>query len=409
MTRIVPASPGPGWDRPTTWIAIALLAASLAMVAFSLASLVLPGSAALPDRPDLISFLTTLSMFVALPTVGAILAILRPRNPIGWLFLVSGAGFILGIFSTEYVGRALDAGANLPAVELVDWMGAWAWTLSFGLAVIWIPMLFPDGHLPGPRWRPFGWFAAVVVVTVTVSAAVTPDAQSGYTGRLANPLGVGGPIGTVAAAVNTVGLPLAAVLCLVSFASLVVRFRRAREVERQQLKWFLFAAGFLFIAIIAAVATQALVTWYALELGVAALPVAAGLAVLRYRLYEIDRIISRTVSYAIVSGLLVAVFAGVILLLQGVLAPVHAGPDDRRRGLDAGRLCRVPAAPATRPDGRRPAVQSRRATTPNGRSRRSRRGCGTTSISPASIRMSALCWNRRSLRPASASGCALGR
>ena len=197
--------------------------------------------------------------------------------------------------------------------------------LAFGLAVIWIPLLFPDGHLPGPRWRPFAWVAAVTVGAVTIAAAIAPDAQSGYSGKLLNPVGVGGPVGALAAAVNAVGLPLAAVLCLVALGSLVVRFRRARGVERQQLKWFLFAAGFLFAAILVTLATQAQAAWYALELGMAALPVAAGLAVLRYRLYEIDRIISRTVSYGFVTAILVAAYAGAILLLQGPLGTVTGG------------------------------------------------------------------------------------
>ena len=125
-TRVASSNTTRWWKHPSAWIAVAFLVASVAMVAFSFASLVLPGGDALPDRPDLANFLTTVSVFVALPTVGAILAILRPRNPIGWLFLVSGAGFILGIFSTEYVGRAVYAGANLPGVQLIDWMGTWA-------------------------------------------------------------------------------------------------------------------------------------------------------------------------------------------------------------------------------------------------------------------------------------------
>jgi hypothetical protein len=312
----------PHWRRPSAWLAIALLALSYAMVGFSIVSLFAPGSSALPDRPDLLNFLATVSVFVTMPTVGAILAILRPRNPIGWLFLVGGFGFISGIFSTEYVGRAVDVGVPLPGFVLVDWIGAWASGLAFALLLIWVPLLFPDGQLPGPRWRPYAWVAAVMVVVVTIGAAFAPNGPDGYRGRLTNPVGFGGPLGDVAVAINGAGLALLALFGLISIASVAVRFRRARVVERQQLKWFLLAAGYLIAAMIAAIASSAQIAWYALELGFAALPIAVGIAVLRYRLYDIDRIVSRTISYAAVTGVLAITFAMAILLFQTVLAPV---------------------------------------------------------------------------------------
>ena len=312
------------WSRrPSAWLAIGLLVASLGMIAFNLASLVLPGSSALPNRPDLISFLAVASTFVALPTVGAILAILRPRNPIGWLFLVSGAGIIFGIFSGEYVGRAIFVGANLPGVNLVDWVGSWVQVVAIALMVIWVPLLFPDGHLPGPRWRPVAWVAAAsMVVSAVVSAVAT---GSSYSGLLPNPIPIGGSVGEALTAVSNATLPLVVVLGILSLASLVVRFRRSRDVERQQLKWFLFAVVFLVVAIVLAFTTQNNAAWYALMVGLALLPIAAGVAVLRYRLYDIDRIISRTVSYATVTVVLALVFVGGILLFQTILSPMLRG------------------------------------------------------------------------------------
>ena len=308
------------WRRPAAWVVAGLLALSYAMIGFSLVSLFAPGSSSLPDRPDLANFLATGAVFVTLPTVGAILAILRPRNPIGWIFLAGGTAFILGIFSTEYVGRAVDTGLPLPGVVFVDWIGAWASGLSFILLVIWVPLLFPDGQLPGPRWRPFAGAAAVITVLAVIGGAVAPNVPLGYTGRLPNPIGFGGPLGDVAVAIDIAGLPLLALFGLISFASLAVRFRRAHVVERQQLKWFLLAVGYLFAAIVVALVTQNEVAWYALEVGFAALPIAVGFAVLRYRLYDIDRIISRTVAYATVTAILAIVFVGGILLFQAVLS-----------------------------------------------------------------------------------------
>ncbi len=316
--------PADRWSRrPSAWIAIGLLVASLAMIAFNLASLILPGSSALPNRPDLISFLAVASTFVALPTVGAILAILRPRNPIGWLFLVSGAGIVFGIFSGEYVGRAIFVGANLPGVNLVDWVGSWVQVVAIALMVIWVPLLFPDGHLPGPRWRPVAWVAAAsMVVSAVVSAVAT---GSSYSGLLPNPIPIGGSIGEALTAVSNATLPLVVVLGILSLASLVVRFRRSRDVERQQLKWFLFAVVFLVVAIVLAFTTQNNAAWYALMVGLTLLPVAAGVAVLRYRLYDIDRIISRSLSYATVTAVLAVVFVGGILLFQTLLSPMLRG------------------------------------------------------------------------------------
>ena len=311
-----------GRRRPSDRIALGLFAASLAMIAFTLASVFIPSDPALPDRPSIANFIAACSVFVALPSVGAILAIRRPRNPIGWLFLVSGAGFIAGIFTTEYVGRATIAGANLPGVVLVDWIGAWAGSVSLTLAVVWIPLLFPDGHLPGPRWRPVTWAAAVLIVAGTVAQAIVPDAPLGYGGRLPNPVAVGGPIGGIASLLIGLYFPVLVVLGLLSLASLIVRFRRSRDAERQQLKWFLYAVGFLLAAVVATVATKNDLAWYAVMLGLASLPVAAGIAILRYRLYEIDRLVSRSIAYAAVTGGLIAVYLFVNLTLTTVFSSV---------------------------------------------------------------------------------------
>jgi hypothetical protein len=307
--------------RPaSTWLAIGPLAVSLALITFTFASLVAPGSASLPDRPDPASFVAVCSIFVALPAVGALLAIRRPDNPIGWLFLVCGVGFTYGIFATEYVSRATVLGAPLPGVALVDWVGAWSGTLSITIAVTLIPLLFPDGRLPGPRWRPVAWMAGVMIVAGVAAEAVRLDG-AGYNGRLPNPIGLGGAVGDLAAVVVDLYFPVLAVIGVLSLGSLLVRFRRSGGIERQQLKWFLFAVAYLLGAVVVAVVTTNEAAWYATMFGLASLPVAAGVAVLRYRLYDIDRIISRTVSYAVVTGILAAVFVGAVIVFQTILAP----------------------------------------------------------------------------------------
>jgi hypothetical protein len=295
------------WRRPSSWIATGLLAASLAMVAFALVSLTIPGNSALPNRPTPAMFLAACSIFVALPSVGALLAIRRPHNPIGWLFLVCGAGFTIGIFSVEYVGWSIAFGLDLPGVVFVDWLGSWAGLLSIAVAVTWIPLVFPDGHLPSHRWRAVAWAAAALVIVV-LAGAIIPYPADGYPGQLPNPFGVSGAIGEVATLVVGLSFQAMAIVGLLALVSLVVRFRRSRDVERQQLKWFLFAVGFLVIAVIAAIITQLEGAWAVVMLGLASLPVAVGIAVLRYRLFEIDRIISRTIGWALVTGAVLSDF-----------------------------------------------------------------------------------------------------
>ncbi len=306
------APSAPPWPRrvtarPSTWIAVGLLVACIGMVAFTLTSVLLPDSAALPNRPDLATFIVVCFAFVALPSVGALLAIRRPGNPIGWLFLACGTGFILAIFATEYVDRHIILDANLPAIVLVDWMGTWSLTLSVSLAVLGIPLLFPDGHVPGPRWRPLAWASAVLLMVGGVALALV-DTSHGYVGRLPNPVGIGGSAGDVAKLVTDVYLPAVVVLGLLSIASLISRFRYARDAERQQIKWLLFAGVFLISAIVIALATTLEAAWYAVFVGLALLPVAAGVAILRYRLYEIDRLVSRSIAYTIVTVGLVLVY-----------------------------------------------------------------------------------------------------
>ena len=317
---------GSAGRRSSTWIAAGLLTLCLAMIAFSLASAVLPGRSLLPDEPvGLADFLAACSVFVALPTVGAMLAILRPDNPIGWLFLLCGVGFVFSIFTTEYVGRGVFTDADLPGVTFVDWVGSWIGLASIGLALVWIPLLFPDGHLPGPGWRPIAWFAGVFLVVATASMAIVPDAAHGYEGELPNPVGVTGPLGEIASLIAGWYFPVTIILGVLALVSVVLRFRRSHGVERQQLKWFLFAVLVFVSAFLVAVITESNGAWYLVLLGLASLPVAAAVAILRYRLYDIDRLVSRTIAYTAVTGTLILVYLLFNLGLTSILSSLTGG------------------------------------------------------------------------------------
>jgi hypothetical protein len=306
-------------------IAVGILSISIGMVAFSLASLLLRGSDRLPNSPSVIDVVTVLGVTFAFPIVGTVVAILRPRNPIGWVFLVIGTFFMTSYFSVEYVGRAIYLGADLPAVTFVAWVSQWGWTLAFGLALTWTLLLFPDGRLPGRAWRPVAWAATVTVGLGVLGPAFRPGPILDFDGRILNPVGIGGPIGQLATAISDATLPAILVVGLLSFAGLLSRFRRAEGVERQQLKWFLFAATVLLGCLVVGVVTEIEALWTVTLLGLAAVPIAAGMAILRYRLYDIDVIIRRTLIYAALSAVLAAIYGGAVLVLTALLAGFAGG------------------------------------------------------------------------------------
>ena len=259
----------------------------------------------------------------AFATVGALLAWKRPENPIGWLLSAIGLETAVAGFSVFL--------AHFPrTVTLASWLG-FLYLLGFGLCVL-VVLLFPTGTLPSRRWRPVAWAAVVGLAAWVLGCAFAPTIVT-TSPAIPNPVGVTGPAGDIFKVLAAGGALLFVVTGLAAVLSLVFRYRRARTAERAQLRWLVYAGAL----IVAAVAASLLIgpimgsgnsannLQNALSSGAVALvPVAIGVAVLRYRLYDIDRIISRTVAYAIVTGLLVGVYAGLVLLATHVLK-VH-GP-----------------------------------------------------------------------------------
>lgn len=304
-------------------LALGLFSAGIAMTGYGVASLVLPGTELIPDRPSLVDVLTFSLTFVAFPTVGLLVAWRRPRHPIGWLFLVIGLGITTSVFATEYTDRFVYADADHAAIELVAWIGSWAWFLSAGLALTFAVLLFPTGRLPGPRWRPLAILAAIVLGTVVIADALRPGPVPGYEHvPLLKPIEVGGAIGEAMGAIADIGIFAILALGLACVASLALRFRRATGTERQQLKWFLYPISLLLAGLVVASIVQSSLAWTVALLGLAAVPIGAGIAILRHRLFDIDLVINRTLVYATLSVLLAAVYVGLILLLQALLSPL---------------------------------------------------------------------------------------
>jgi hypothetical protein len=303
-----------------TWLAWYMCALSLVFAALGLFLLVW-SRVALPGAPVFEQWAEDAVVAVGFSTLGAIVAPRFPaKNPIGWLFCAIGLVGAMLLFSGEYAAYSLQARpGSLPGGEEMAWIASWLWVVHIGLFVF-LALLFPDGRPPTPRWRPFGWLVATAVIVGAVGAAYSPGPIRGL-GSLHNPLGIEG-VPNLFGAVEV----LVFILALAASVSLVVRLRSARGVERQQIKWFSYAAAVAAVgAFVYYVVSNALNVWWlhgeqvgfaAMMIGVVGLPVALGVAVLRYRLHNIDLIISLTLFYGLLTAMLAGLFELNVVALQ---------------------------------------------------------------------------------------------
>jgi hypothetical protein len=252
--------------------------------------------------------LGTAPVLLAFALVGALVAA-RTGNRLGWLFLAVSLVGAVGLTTIAYAGRA-------PAAELPEaaWVG---WTSPLVLAILQpmiflTPLLFPDGRPPSRRWRPVVWVAVIAGLAQFATAALSDVDFSTNFPKLRDPVTIVAPLGTAynwAQEVTLLVLPL-------SVIAMIARFRRSGQDERLQLKWFMYASAVVGVVItVAALSNNPLLTF---DIVFPLLPAAVGVAILKYRLYDIDRLISRTLAYAIVTGLLVGVYAGLVLLATQV-------------------------------------------------------------------------------------------
>jgi hypothetical protein len=256
------------------------------------------------------SKLAVIPVELALAAVGALVAA-RTVNRLGWLFVAAGLVGASSVLTGAYAARA--PAAALPGTPWV----AWIFPVLVGAAqplLFLIPLLFPDGRPPSPRWRPVMWVAIAAGLVNVVSAALSNADFSSNFPRLRDPVTVVAPLGTIYNISQEAGL----LMFLVGVVSMIVRFRRAGRDERLQLKWFMYASVVAAAAVaIGAHFTSGPLVWF--DIFFPLIPAAVGIAILKYRLYDIDRLVSRTLAYAIVTGLLVGVYAGLVVLATEVL------------------------------------------------------------------------------------------
>ena len=262
---------------------------------------------------------------VIYPAIGLFLASRRPEHPIGWLFCA--AGLVLGLdhFCGEYAIYALLAHpGSLPAGQAAAWVSSWVW-VPLAALICFLVLLFPDGRLPSGRWRPFAWLVGVAAIVGVPVEALLPVPLCEVC-PIENPFGIEG-LESVADLVHALVLVFwVGVLGGLAMVSLFLRFRRASGVEHQQIKWLVFTISVLYIgATLAYIVYRAPGAWWAwsvgqslLALGFVGIPISMGVAILRYRLYDIDILINRTLVYGSLTLLLAAVYFGGVTLTEAI-------------------------------------------------------------------------------------------
>ncbi|MDQ3862778.1 MAG: hypothetical protein M3317_04635 [Actinomycetota bacterium] len=302
-----------GFARAAGWLIVPLY------IAGACTGYVLEHRAGLWNDENPIENVTLIVGFGAFGVVGSLLVAKRPTNLIGWI--MATIALIVGIFhaADSYSAYVMVTRGQPDALAVVGaWTGSWYWFLLLGLALIYLPLLFPDGRLPSRRWLPVAVVGGVGTLATVVLGALADtlpvNEAPGY--HIDNPIGIEG-----LAFVEDLPVFSGVLTGLLSLgiigagASVMVRFRRSRGVERQQMKWFVYTAALLLVGAVSEPLPD-IVDNVLFGVVFIALPTTIGIAVLRYHLYEIDLVINRTLVYGSLTATLVALYFGGIVLLQ---------------------------------------------------------------------------------------------
>jgi hypothetical protein len=267
--------------------------------------------------------------YVPLPTVGLLVTLRRPGNPIGPLLLVAALS-VFGWFSASaYAAYALVIRPDMPGGAIALWLSGWA---PFGyvyMLLVFVPLIYPDGRFLSRRWHLIGWLVGVLWIAQFVGAAFGRSVLQLGSGTTApNPFFMPG-LAAVDLANLALGAPLGSTFLAISWAAVVIRFRRSRGIERLQLKWFFYAVGVVLLAFAIlfplariGVAIPSEIYFFTFNFSFMLIPLSVGIAILRYRLYDIDRVINRTIVYGVTTGAIGLLFFGGIVALPALLRPL---------------------------------------------------------------------------------------
>ena len=275
-------------------------------------------------------------VIMSVPTVGAIVASLRPRNSVGWLLMTAGLLYVFELFAGGYATYTIITNPGVfPGGAFMVWANStWGWTPIYGLLAA-LFLVFPSGRVRDRPWRFVLWGIVIASLTITVGYAFRPGPYDDQWDFLANPYAPSGAAAELMVVLASTGSALSYLGIVVGAVGLLARFWRARGPERQQLKWLAYSAGVtagvfpLGIAIAALAPSDQLMgpLTVVLLLLPTTIPIAAGLAVLRYRLYDVDLFINRTLVYGATTAAIAATFWVGILALQRLLSPVTSGSE----------------------------------------------------------------------------------
>lgn len=302
----------------------AALAVGLTLATVAVEATVPPGGA---NAPTLLVAVTYVSLVGGLAGMGLAIAVLKPRHPIGWLMLGSANLVAISILGGIYADFSVATHAgSLPGTAVAAWAASWAFVPNLGILGIIVPLVYPTGRFLTWRWRVLGIVLVVLGVASAVAGALAPGPLSSEP-SITNPFGLPAarPFLDVIGFVGAVSAPVGFVAALVS---LVFRFRRGSRVERQQLKLFAYPMTIAAIALTVSIPNNGPIADLGWEVGIAALaavPVAIAVAIVRHGLFDIDRLIKRTLVYGVLSALLAALYAALVLAAQPLVATLTGG------------------------------------------------------------------------------------
>jgi hypothetical protein len=311
--------------RTAAWLAWSLAAVCVVMATLTLLFHVLTPSGSKGAISLSLNALFAI-VLVLFPVVGALIASRHPRNPIGWIFC--GTSFVLtgAFFANEYARYALTVRhGSLIGAKVMAWLASWTGEPTLLLSLALLFLLFPTGRLPSRRWRPVLWAVIGGSAMFYLAGAVDPGPLQARE-AIANPVGIKGALGEVFGMLGTTGVVILLIACLAAALSLILRLRRGSAQERQQLKWIAYPASISALGTVVAYVASNLFGsnlgnvigfWTAIT-AFLALPVFTAFAILKYRLYDIDILINRTLVYGSLTAMLVAVYFSVIVLSQRV-------------------------------------------------------------------------------------------
>ena len=295
-----------------------------AAVAFLIANVVLSIMAGALDE-DGISVLVYPIFLLAFSTVGALIAARQPGNAIGWVFIGTGLAWAVLGAADGYAAYALSTGGEASlAARAADWVNIWFYGPGIFVPVTLLLLLFPDGRVPSPRWRPVLWLAVFGNAGVFIASAFDPSTETIDARFLtSNPFGVQA-LDPVLSAIVPLAYVAAIVAVIAAPVAMVMRFRGAHGDERRQLQWLAYAGILVVLAIAGTIVVGSITGWTADSLGerigeatiltsLALLPIAAGIGILRYRLYDIDVVINKTVVYGLLATVVTVIYVAIVV------------------------------------------------------------------------------------------------